>query len=269
MRIWKNTNTLDALCPELRTVCQPEEAEVAVLGSKAIDLAQFPKLRLLFKCGVGTDNVPFEACAARGIRIGLPSEQTASVIRDETAAFAVGLIYRMLFAEVGSLDSWTKVERPYIRNRKVLVLGTGNIGSRVAAGLRGVVEVLTYDERTYRPGDLADLLRSCDGLTIHLPLTPQTRHLLNADTLSLLKDGAFIVNTARGPIVEESALLSEIRSGRLRAAFDVFWQEPYHGPLRAYHPDRFFMTPHVASTNDAFLRSLAADFSTFWNSPSA
>jgi phosphoglycerate dehydrogenase-like enzyme len=155
------------------------------------------------------------------------------------------------------------VERPYIRNRKVLVLGTGNIGSRVAASLRGVVDVLTYDERTNQPGDLVDLLRSCDGLTIHLPLTPQTLHLLNATTLSLLQDGAFIVNTARGPIVEESALLAEIRSGRLRAAFDVFWQEPYHGPLREYHPDRFFMTPHVASTNDAFLRSLAADFNLF------
>lgn len=79
----------------------------------------------------------------------------------------------------------------------------------------------------------------------------------------MMKDGAAVVNTARGPIVDEDALYSELRGGRLRAAFDVFWQEPYNGKLAALHPEPFFMTPHVASTCEEFLEGLAEDFEEF------
>ena len=69
-----------------------------------------------------------------------------------------------------------------------------------------------------------------------------------------MKTGAVLINTARGAIVDEEALYDEIKSGRLRAAFDVYWQEPYRGKLKEFYPDRFYMTPHVASTCSSFLK---------------
>ena len=72
--------------------------------------------------------------------------------------------------------------------------------------------------------------------------------------LSMMKDGAILINTARGAIVDEDALFSEISSNRLQAAFDVFWNEPYEGKLKGLHPDQFLMSPHVASTCSGFLR---------------
>ena len=92
---------------------------------------------------------------------------------------------------------------------------------------------------------------------------PIQKQFLNTEKLGWMRDGAALVNTARGPVVDEKALLSEIDSGRLRAAFDVFWQEPYEGPLRAFHPDRFLMSPHVASTCEDFLKGLAGDLNVF------
>ncbi len=74
-----------------------------------------------------------------------------------------------------------------------------------------------------------------------------------------MKDGAALINTARGAIVDEKALLKEIESLRLFAAFDVYWQEPYHGKLKGYHPDRFYMTPHVASTCNGFIEGCRKD----------
>ena len=69
----------------------------------------------------------------------------------------------------------------------------------------------------------------------------------------MMKNGAVLVNTARGTIVDEDALYTEVKSGRLQAAFDVFWQEPYKGKLKEFHPGKFYMSPHIAGYTDSFL----------------
>ncbi|MGJ3243036.1 MAG: NAD(P)-dependent oxidoreductase [Opitutales bacterium] len=257
---WKNTSTLDRLVPALQETVDPAEAEWAVLGSRPMpDLDAFPRLQGIFKCGIGTDNVPFEAAAERGIRVCLPGPETAAVIHRETAHFAVSLILRMLYSRVGDLDRWEKSPRPALTERTVLVVGTGNIGGRVAAALKPFLRVLTYDSAHDAPAVLREALPQADVVSLHVPLTRDTRGLVDPAWLTSMKDGAALVNTARGPLVDEQALLAELKSGRLSAAFDVFWQEPYNGPLRALHPFPFFMTPHVASTCQAFLDGLARD----------
>lgn len=263
MKVWKNTNTLDALVSGLADTVAAEEAEVALIGGKPIDVAAMPKLKGLFKCGVGTDNVPFDLCAERGIEVCLPSQRTTEVIFEETASFATSLVYRMLFADVGSLEGWVKAPRRCAGSRTVLVVGQGNIGKRVAAKLERTVRVATYDVADPQGGSLDDLLAKADVVTLHIPLTKENRGFFGTEKLGLMKDGAALVNTARGPIVDEDALFDELQGGRLRAAFDVFWQEPYAGKLAALHPDPFFMTPHVASTCEEFLEGLADDFGTF------
>ncbi|EDY81061.1 D-isomer specific 2-hydroxyacid dehydrogenase, NAD binding domain protein [Verrucomicrobiia bacterium DG1235] len=266
MKFWKNTGTLDDLVSELKDCVHSAEAEVAVIGSKPISLAAMPKLRGLFKCGVGTDNVPFKECRDRDIRIGLPSAKTSSVIYEETASFAASTVLRMLYSEVGDLETWEKYPREMARTRRVLVVGLGNIGSRVVDKLKPTVEVIGYDAAFPDSGDLDGLIFEADVVTLHIPLDEANRGFFDKEKLAMMRDGAVLVNTARGPIVDEEALYDELISGRLRAAFDVFWQEPYRGKLAALHPDPFFMTPHVASSCRDFVSGLANDFRVFCKS---
>lgn len=263
MNIWKNTNTLDALIPDLVDTVEASEAEVALIGGKPIDVGAMPRLKGLFKCGVGTDNVPFDLCAEKGIEVCLPSQRTTEVIFEETASFATSLVYRMLFADVGTIESWKKEARRCASRKTVLVIGQGNIGKRVSSKLERTVKVVNYDLADTKGWPLDDLLADADIVSLHIPLTSGNRGFFGKERLGMMKDGAAVVNTARGPIVDEDALYSELRGGRLRAAFDVFWQEPYNGKLAALHPEPFFMTPHVASTCEEFLEGLAEDFEEF------
>ncbi|MDQ8180923.1 NAD(P)-dependent oxidoreductase [Pelagicoccus sp. SDUM812005] len=264
MKIWKNTGTLDAFVPELsQQFVDPADAEVAVLGSRPVDLDSMPRLRGIFKCGVGTDNVPFEECARRGIKVGLPSEGTASVIFEETASFAVSLIFRMLYSNVGDLDAWRKETRVAAQKKNVLVVGLGNIGSRVVKKLEPTVNVIGYDLAMSPLDVLEELIPKADVVTLHIPLEEGTRGFWGTKHLGLMKRGAALVNTARGPVVDEDALYEALGQHRIRAAFDVFWKEPYEGKLREMYPDPFYMTPHVASTCVDFLEGLAEDYRAF------
>jgi len=260
MKIWKNTKTLDGLVPELINTVDAADAEVAVIGGTPIDLSIMAKLKTIFKCGVGTDNVPFEEAKARGIEVVLPSEKTKAYIFEETANFAVHLVLRMLYSDLGSVESWQKKQRPFLSKKNVLVIGQGNIGKIVNAKLHSLTKTLTYDSLQNEEDELKGLIRQADAITLHLPLIEKTRGFIDAEKLSWMKDGAILINTARGPIVDELALYEEIKNKRIIAAFDVFWQEPYSGILAEFHPEYFYMTPHVASNCSDFLHSLAEDF---------
>jgi phosphoglycerate dehydrogenase-like enzyme len=266
MKFWKNTSTLDKLLPDLLETVDAAEAEVAIIGGKKIDLASMPKLKAIFKCGVGTDNIPFDAAAARNVEIWMPSDDTKRYIFEETANFAVYLVFRMLFNEIGEVDGWKKQSRGFLGNKKVLVLGQGNIGSHVTRKLKPSVEVLTFDAAENSMDDLPGLIKQSDVITLHVPLMDSTNGFIDAQKLGWMKDGAALVNTARGPVVDEDSLLEEIQSGRLRAAFDVFWEEPYEGKLRHFHPDSFLMSPHVSSNCENFLTGLAQDLRNYLKS---
>lgn len=263
MHFWKNTATLDKLVPELLETVDLAEAKIAVIGSKPIDLSAMPKLRGVFKCGVGTDNVPFDEAAARGVEVCMPSEQTKRYIFEETANFAVYLIFRMLFNEIGEVDGWKKQSRVFLGTKKVLIIGQGNIGAHVTRKLAPSVDILTFDVLQNSMEELQGLIEQADVISLHVPLMEATTGFIDAEKLSWMKDGAALVNTARGPVVDEDALYVEIESGRLRAAFDVFWKEPYEGKLKQYHPERFLMSPHVSSNCENFLDGLAEDFREF------
>jgi len=260
MKIWKNTKTLDGLLPELINEVDAANAEIAVIGGTPIDLSIMPKLKTIFKCGVGTDNVPFEEAKARGIEVVLPSEKTKAYIFEETANFSVYLIMRMLYSDLGSVEGWEKKKRTFLGKKKVLVIGLGNIGKRVNAKLNTLTTTLTYDSIQNEEDELKGLIRQADAITLHLPLIENTRGFFNAEKLSWMKNGAILINTARAPIVDELSLYEEIKNGRIFAGFDVFWHEPYQGILKEFHPDRFHMTPHVASNCRDFLNGLAEDF---------
>ena len=266
MKFWKNTSTLDKLLPDLLETVDAAEAEVAIIGGKKIDLASMPKLKAIFKCGVGTDNIPFDAAAARNVEIWMPSDDTKRYIFEETANFAVYLIFRMLFNEIGEVEGWRKQSRGFLGNKKILVLGQGNIGSHVTRKLKPSVDVLTFDVAENSMDELPGLMKQADVISLHVPLIESTKGFIDAQKLGWMKDGAALVNTARGPVVDEDALFNEIQTGRLRAAFDVFWTEPYDGKLKQFHPNSFLMSPHVSSNCENFLTGLAEDLRNYLSS---
>lgn len=263
MKVWKGTSTLDAFADAVQWADSKQRADVLLVGGKPFNLEEFPVLRGIFKTGIGTDNLPLDQARERGIRIGLPSEKTREVIYDETASFACQLILRYLYRDLGDLASWAKRERRSLKRKNLLVLGVGNIGARVVERMQAFCQVDTYDPLQNDPRELEALMRSADCITLHMPLTEQTRRFFDAEKLGWMPDGAALVNTARGPIVCEDALFHELQARRLFAAFDVFWSEPYEGKLKALHPDPFYMTPHVASTCKEFLAGTADDFRRF------
>ncbi len=263
MTIYKATSTLDGYLPNLQFTQKRSEAEVLLVGGKPVHLCEFPKLRGIFKTGVGTDNLPFDEAKRGGVRIELPSEPVRAIVYEETASFACHLIFMGLYADAGSWDGWKKAHRPHMAERTLLVVGAGRIGSRVIRKMSAFMRVDSYDVANDPPDAFARKLSEADCVSLHVPLTEDTRCLLDRHHLSLLPDGALVVNTARGPVIDEEALFVELESQRLRAALDVFWQEPYTGKLSNLPPDRFIRTPHVASTCREFLQGTAADFLRF------
>jgi len=259
MKIWTNTKTLDGLIDDLEFTSDKNEAELALLGSKPIDIREFPKLRGIFRVGVSLTNVPVEEAENRGIIVRIPSEETAKFIYEETANFTCYLILRMLYQNVGSIDPWVKYNRTFLNNRNLLIIGMGKIGSMVAEKMKKLMDILTYDILFNSESELKALIEKADCISIHIPDTPENKSFFNAEKLSWMRDQAILINTARGPIVDEDALYDEIKKGRIRAAFDVFWEEPYYGKLKEFYPDRFFMSPHVGSTCNEFLRGAAED----------
>jgi len=253
MKIYSNTSTLSGYDEGLSFTNEKEQADIALMGSKPIDLDEFPNLKGIFRAGIGKDNVPEEEAVRRGILVRYPSADTIDIIFNETAAFTCNLIFRMVFGNVGTIDPWIKFDRSQLAKIKLLVIGTGNIGMRVVNYMRPFMDVMTFDILENVMDDLPDKLSQADCISLHIPNNPDTKSFIDYSKLSLMKDGTALINTARGAIVDEDALYNEIKAGRLRAAFDVYWQEPYEGKLKQFHPDSFYMTPHIASTCSGFL----------------
>ncbi len=222
-----------------------------------------PRLRVVANYAVGYDNVDVAACAARGVAV----TNTPDVLTDATAdlAFALLLAAARRLVEGDALvrsGTWTGWQPGQLLGRQVSgralgLVGLGRIGGAVARRARGFGMRLAYHNRrrdeaaeaelgaVYLPLD--ELLATSDFVSLHVPLTPATRHLIGARELALMKPTAVLVNTARGPVVDEAALVDALREGRLFAAgLDVFEREP------EVHPGlpglaNVVLAPHVGS----------------------
>lgn len=239
------------------------DATVLLIGGKKFDLDDFPNLRGIFKTGVGTDNLPFEEAKERGIEIELPSESTRQIIYEETANFACNLIFQCFYRNIADWKSWSKLGRDSLASKNLLVVGAGNIGGMVCKKMQAFCNVTSFDTLSNHPDELRPLMETADCISLHIPLVDSTRDFIDAEKLAWLKDGTSLVNTARGPVVNENAIYNELKTGRLFAALDVFWNEPYDGLLNELPDSRLILTPHVASTCRQFLKKTADDFRGF------
>lgn len=240
-----------------------------VLDRSIIESPNAKDLKLIAVAATGTDNVDLEAARRRGVRVcNVPGYATQSVAQFtmavvlELATRACGYRERVRQGAWQKSPMYTLLDFPSfeIQGKALGIVGYGNIGRAVAEMAKGFgMEVLV----SHRPGSrdptppgrvsLNDLLARADIVTLHCPLTSQTRHLINSQALALMKPTAYLVNTARGGLVDESALIQALRQGRLAgAALDVLTEEPPsadHPMIKAVAElDNLFVTPHCAWT---------------------
>jgi glyoxylate reductase len=244
--------------------------EALVAGNEQVDAAVLdllPDLRLVANFGVGYDRVDVAACAARGVVV----TNTPGVLDAATAdlAFALLLAAQRRVVEGdrqiragGWRGGWADgTLAREVTGSTLGIVGFGRIGSAVARRARGFELRVLYAKRgrlaedeeralgvEYR--ELDDLLAESDSVSIHVPRSPDTEKLVDARRLARLRDGATLVNTARGEVVDEPALVRELVSGRIQAGLDVFAHEP-HVPAELLELPNVVLTPHIGSATEA------------------
>ena len=230
-------------------------------------LARAPRVKLVANMAVGVDNVDLAACRARGVAV----TNTPGVLTEATAdlAFALLLAAARRVAEGdavvrrGEFPGWTPTTLlgAPVFGASLGIVGFGRIGQAVARRARGFdMRVLHTQSRD--PGETDEIFRACDFVSIHVPLTAETRHLASRARLATMRPGSVLVNTARGACVDETALADALERGPLGAAgLDVFEHEPAVHPRLLGLPN-VVLTPHVGSadrrTREA-MAGLAAD----------
>jgi glyoxylate reductase len=223
---------------------------VTRIGREQLDL--LPDLRLVANYGVGYDMVDVSACRERGIAV----TNTPGVLDAAVADLALALILacrRHLVASDRFVREgrWRRGwARPELLGRDLAgstlgLVGLGRIGSEVAKRAQAFGMRVTHHRRSDGL-PLEELLPMADVVSLHAPLTPETRGLISRERLALLQDGATLINTARGAIVDEEALVDELVSGRISAGLDVFAHEP-RVPEQFLDLPNVVLTPHIAS----------------------
>jgi len=242
----------DAIIP-----CHTEKLSAEVI-------ARLPEsVRAICSFSVGYDHIDLAAAKARGIYV----TNTPEVLSDATAEIAVLLMLgaaRRVYEGERQIrtETWADWSATYqlglqVTGKRLGILGMGRVGQIVARRARGFdMEIHYYNRRRLAPelehgaayhDSVEALLPHCDFLSIHCPATPETHHLLNAQRIALLPDESVVVNTARGAVVDDEALIAALRTGKLFAAgLDVFNNEPNIDP-RYKELENAFLLPHVGS----------------------
>jgi glyoxylate reductase len=222
----------------------------ARVGAEELDL--LPDLRLVANYGVGYDTVDIAACHARGTAVTNTPGVLDGAVADLTLALILAcrrlVVAADRFVREGRWSrGWAQPEvvGNDLAGSTLGLVGRGRIGSEVARRAEAFgMRVVHHRRSDGLPLD--ELLSMADVVSLHVPLTPETDGLISRERLSLLRDGATLINTARGPIVDERALVDELASGRISAGLDVFADEP-RVPERLLALPNVVLTPHIAS----------------------
>jgi glyoxylate reductase len=265
-------------CVEIHAQDQPmpREAMLARVGDKQgllsmitdavdgelLDLA--PGLRIVANFGVGYNNIDVAAAAQRGIMVTNTPDVLTDATADLTWALLLAVGRRLVEADRHTRDGRFRFWAPFhflgheITGKTLGIIGMGRIGAAVARRAAGFnMRVIYHNRKRLAPekeralgvhsADLQSLLRASDFVTLHVPLTPETHHLIDAEALAAMKTGAFLINTSRGPVVDESALLNALRQGGIAGAgLDVYEHEPALTP-GLVELNNVVLLPHAGS----------------------
>jgi len=240
------------------TICGDDKYTPRVLEACA------PRLKVISKWGTGVDSIDAQACARLGIRLCRTPNAFTMPVTDSVMGYMLAFVRRQpwLDREMKS-GRWNKLPGLTLSECTLGVIGVGTIGKTVARRARAFgMEVLGNDiveidpvfiaETGIEMTDLPSLLARSDFVSLHCDLNPTSRHLINSDTLAHLKPGAVLINTARGPVVDEPALIGVLQSKRLAgAALDVFEIEPLPSNSPLLKMDNVMLAPHNANSSPA------------------
>lgn len=254
-------------------------AEAIILGTwlkfnqELMDLS--PKLRVISRTGVGVDNVDVDAASQRGILVLNTPKANAISVAEHAVTLICSLSKHILTLDYAVRHQNFKIRRqnlPVDIDGKTLgLVGLGNIGRIVAEKCRMAfnMEIIAYDPYVTSAPDYIiiasspdELYQASDFISIHLPLTESTRHMIDEIAISKMKDSAYLINTSRGGIIEEGALCKALDEGKLAGAgLDVFENEPPSEDSPILANDKIIMTPHSAAlTKECTLRVAQSAF---------
>ncbi len=250
-------------------LAQAGDAEVLLLSWKNIVppavMDALPNVRLIIRWGVGYDQIDVAAATARGIAVGNAPKYASEDVAEQAIALLLSCArrvswfhHRMQRGEWSAANS-NKIYR--MKGRTLGLIGIGRIGAAVARRAIGLgLNVIAYDKVLSddavravgaTPRSMDQVLAESDYISVHVPLSAATRHLINAECFAKMRQGAIIINTSRGPVIDEAALIDAINSGHLGGAgLDVFEQEPLakDSPLRSM--EHVVITPHMAAYSE-------------------
>ena len=231
-----------------------------------------PKLKVIGNYAVGYNNINVEYAKKKGIIV----TNTPGVLTDATADLTFALILAAArrvvegdkFMRQGKFNGWAPMLMlgKDVWGATIGIIGAGRIGQAVARRAKGFNMRILYYSRTRKEEmdglgakfvSLEELLRESNIITLHVPLTSDTRHLIDYKEFELMKEGAILINTARGEVVNEEAMLKALKSGKLFAAgLDVFYNEPNVNP-ELFKMDNVVLTPHIGSATERTRRKMA------------
>ena len=234
--------------------------DVLIAGTEPITarvINAAPHLRLISRVGIGLDNVDLLAARSRGIAVAYTPDAPSPAVAELTIGLMLALLRGIHHANALAHDgTWQRVMGRRLAEIAVGVIGVGRVGGRVVRLLESFgTRVLAHDIAPSVQPDHVEwtskerIFREADLITLHVPLTGATSHLIGPTELALMKRDAFLVNTARGGVVDEAALAAALRDGRLAgAAVDVFATEPYSGELASLK--NCLITCHMGSMSE-------------------
>lgn len=231
---------------------------------KADTLEKAPKLRVVGRAGVGVDNVDLAACTAAGVLVMNTPGGNAISVAEHTLALMLGLARAIPEASASTrAGKWEKKKflGNELRGKTLGVVGLGNIGQEVVRRARGFemrilasdpyVSPVTAEDLGVELVPLDRLMAESDYISLHVALTPETRGMINADSIAKMKDGVRIVNCARGELIDQEALRAALASGKVAGAgLDVFDPEPLPPDHPLLSTDRLIATPHIAGSTE-------------------
>ena len=246
------------------------EADVLISGTEPVTarvLTAAHRLKVIAKHGVGYENIDLEAARARGIPVALAGGAIADSVADLTLGLLLAVARRIPQGDASTRrGEWKRFVGPELDGKTIGIVGLGQIGRGVCRRAQGFgMRVVAYDAYpdsafaaaagvTYL--ELDELLAEADFITLHAPATPETRHLIGGPQFARMKRGAYLINTARGELVDEAALYTALHSGMIAgAASDVFAEEPpRNSPLLTL--DTFVAMPHCGGQTPEGLRRM-------------
>lgn len=229
-------------------------------------------LLVISRFGVGYDSVDVEACTAGGVLVTITPGAVDRPVAEATIGWMLALTHRMLqkdqLVRTGRWDDRSQYMGCELRDRTLGVIGLGGIGRQLVQLVQGFgmqqsiafdpyASPETFDKLGVRQVDLEELLSSADFVSLHCPLNEKTNGLIGADQLNLMKPNAYLLNLARGGVVDESALYDALANQRIAgAALDCFESEPVTTPLKLSELDNVILAPHSIAWTDELFRDI-------------